>query len=175
MHGTCRSCRKTTIVEVRDDGQGGFTVALIEPPATASEPAPKSVVDAINEAAKCLSIDAILATALLLRRAVELVVTCQGARGNSLFGKIESLHADGRLPSGLKLVVDQVRDLGNKAAHGDVCDWELAEAGELAKSEELAMWLRLSRAMVGWYYRPDEVIQDLDQMSEITRQDAGSS
>ena len=171
----CRSCRKTLIAEVRDDGQGGFTVTLIDPPATASDPAPTSVVDTINEAAKCLSIDALLATALLLRRAVELVVTCQGVKGKNLFYKIEHLCSAGRLPSILKSVADEVRELGNDAAHEDMCDWEFPQPGKLAKPEELDMWLRLSRGMVGWFYAPDEVNKDFDQMSAITGQDPGSS
>ena len=104
-----------------------------------------------------------------------MILCDQGAKDRKLSDMIESLHSDGRLPSGLKAVADQVKDLGNEAAHRDVHEWEFPKPGKRVKSEEIYMWLGLSRVMVGWFYLPDEVNQDFDRMSAITGQDPGSS
>ena len=165
MGGSCRFCRKTLLKSVSDDGQGGVSVSLIEPPPTANDPPPRSVVDAIEEAATCASCGALLGAALLLRRAVELIAVDQGAdRSTRLRDQIEYLESEGLLPTGFETAAEGIRELGNEAAHRDTSHWESPKPGELSGAERVGHWLGMAQAMVGWFYQPDDVIAALDQV-----------
>jgi hypothetical protein len=78
---------------------------------------PNDIVGALEEAITCRAQDCFVAAAIMVRKTLELLCSAQGATGNNLKDRIKVLGAKAILPQELFAGLDDLRLLGNDAAH----------------------------------------------------------
>lgn len=91
----------------------------------------------------------------MLRRAVEELCDDKGVRGNTLRDRVSALNAMVVLPPQLIEAMQELRILGNDAAH------VTARAYEDVESEQVYAAFRLVREVVKAVYQLDSLIQEL--------------
>lgn len=100
---------------------------------------PERIVTAFSEAVICHASGAYLAAALMVRRTLEELCEDRGARGKDLKTRLAQLGATIVVPADLLEAADELRLLGNDAAHiearlyDDIGEAEVALAIDLAK------------------------------------------
>jgi hypothetical protein len=107
---------------------------------------PAVVVEALDEAVRCHSAGCYRATALMVRRALELVCDLEDAKGPNLAGRIKALRTKVSLPTELLEALDDLRYLGNDAAHV-----ELKSFDAVGKDEAEAALLIAKEILKGLY------------------------
>jgi hypothetical protein len=96
---------------------------------------PEQVLESLEEAVRCHSIGCYRAAAIMVRRTLEDVCAEQGATGDNLKDRIKALGSKAVLSQELLDGIDELRLLGNDAAHIDATAYN-----EVGKSEvELAI------------------------------------
>jgi hypothetical protein len=78
---------------------------------------PQLVVDALQEAIKCFANDCFVAAAIMVRKTLEELCNDHGVKGKNLKEKIQNLKTAVLLPVDLLNGIDDLRLLGNDAAH----------------------------------------------------------
>ena len=116
---------------------------LIEsyPPSTIdfnSNGIPASILASIDEALRCHSVGCFTASALLVRRTLEEVCLDKGAKGKDLKARIADLKAKIVVPSELFEAMDELRLLGNDAAHIEAKSYDKVSGEELEVAIEFA-------------------------------------
>ena len=110
-----------------------FIVFRMNKPAVAYPPIkldfdPKNIPDKIQttfeEAITCHAIGCFVASAIMVRRTFEEVCADRGAKGNNLKERIADLRSKIVIPSELLDAMDELRILGNDAAHIEAKDYE---------------------------------------------------
>lgn len=79
---------------------------------------PKPIRDAYSEALKIKKISSI-AFVIMIRRALDLLCKCEGAKGNNLREKIQDLGLKEIIPKVLSEMAHTIRLIGNDNAHDD--------------------------------------------------------
>lgn len=85
---------------------------------------PDNIVSTLEEAIKCHAAGCYRACALLLRRTLEELCEDKGATGSNLKKRIESLKTVAVIPAELLSAADELRILGNDAAHIELKDYD---------------------------------------------------
>lgn len=78
---------------------------------------PRRVINAFEEAVNCHSNSCFIASAIMIRKTLEEVCVDRGAQGGNLFQKIQALGKTIVIPPDLINGMDELRLLGNDAAH----------------------------------------------------------
>src|SRR6266702_1621563 len=78
---------------------------------------PQPVVDALNEAITCRADGCFTASAIMVRKTLELLCRDRGAEGGDLKKRLQALGKKAVLPQELLDRLDELRLLGNDAAH----------------------------------------------------------
>lgn len=78
---------------------------------------PKGVIFTFEEALKCHANSCFVASAIMVRRTLEEICHERGANGNNLKARIQDLRSKIVLPEELIEAMDELRLLGNDAAH----------------------------------------------------------
>lgn len=78
---------------------------------------PEPVVAALEEAVKCHASQCYVAAAIMVRKTLEVVCDDRGATGSNLFERIQSLGTVVVLPQAMLDALQDLRLLGNDAAH----------------------------------------------------------
>ena len=78
---------------------------------------PAEILTTVEEAVTCHSQSCYVAAAMMLRRALEEICQERGARGKNLVERIKDLRSKIMVPSDLLDAMDELRLLGNDAAH----------------------------------------------------------
>jgi len=83
----------------------------------ASTNVPKEITESLTEAITCHANHCFVATAIMVRKTLDLLCEAQQAAGPNLKEKIKALGSKVVLPADLLTGVDDLRLLGNDAAH----------------------------------------------------------
>jgi hypothetical protein len=78
---------------------------------------PGPIIASLEEAITCHASQCFIASAIMVRKTLELLCLAQNAAGGSLKGRIKSLGSQVVLPAELFNGLDDLRLLGNDAAH----------------------------------------------------------
>ena len=121
---------------------GGSVLILSYPPVRLelnTNDIPKEIVECIDEALDCHANHNYIAAAIMVRRTLELICENKGATGKDLKERIRDLGTKIVIPKELLAAMDDLRVLGNDAAHveakafGKISEEELLIAIEFAK------------------------------------------
>ena len=94
---------------------------------------PEDIVSAINEALQAHQHELFRCAAIMLRRSVELIVEHLGGKGANLRNRISSL-LEGKLDSGFVAALNDLRLLGNDAAHLKLKSFDGVSKNEVDKA-----------------------------------------
>lgn len=84
---------------------------------------PKPVVEALEEAVTCHAHQCYKASAMMVRKTLEEMCEDRGAKGDNLAERIQALGTTVVLPAELLTAADEIRLLGNDAAHVESKDY----------------------------------------------------
>jgi hypothetical protein len=103
---------------------------------------PATVLNAMTEAIACHSVKAYVAAGMMVRKTLEAICADQGGTGSTLQQRLQALRNRVVLPEPLFVAMDELRLLGNDAAHIESRDFdrvgkEEVEAGILLAKEVL--------------------------------------
>jgi hypothetical protein len=124
------------------------------------ESIPEKIAEAIEEALQCEAIGCYVAAAIMVRKTLEMVCSDRGATGNSLLDRIKSLEAQVALPAQLFTAMQNLRILGNDAAHVESKDFE--QIGD----EELIVAIDLAKEILKAIYQLDSIVNRLEAMKK---------
>jgi hypothetical protein len=99
---------------------------------------PQPILLSLEEAIKCHSVGCYKASALMVRRVLEELCDNKNATGNNLKARIESLSSVAVIPTELLSAADELRILGNDAAHVEAKDYDQITEVEAELAIELA-------------------------------------
>lgn len=99
---------------------------------------PEAVRDTLQEAVACHASRCFRASAMMVRRTLEALCVDRGATGNDLKARIADLGSKIVLPQELLAGLDELRLLGNDAAHIQSRDYESIGADEIETAIEFA-------------------------------------
>jgi len=92
---------------------------------------PAKIVNALEEAITCHAHDCHTAAAIMIRKTLEELCHDQNASGNRLIDQIKDLKTKVIIPTGLLDGIDNLRLLGNDAAHIELKDFDQIGAEEV--------------------------------------------
>src|SRR4051794_12709805 len=120
------ACRTHVFVVYLDLNDEVEVIASYPPERIDFEPEglPQRVLDAFEEAIACQAAGCYVASAMMVRKTLEVVCDDRGARGDNLSKRIQELRAKVVLPHALLQGLDALRLLGNDAAHVESRDYE---------------------------------------------------
>ncbi|HWE47508.1 MAG TPA: DUF4145 domain-containing protein [Caulobacteraceae bacterium] len=99
---------------------------------------PADILASLEEAIACHAAGAYRATALMVRRVLEELCQAKGTIGNDLKSRIKSLGSSAILPADLLGAMDELRILGNDAAHLEARTYDNVGRDEASLAIELA-------------------------------------
>ena len=99
---------------------------------------PPDIQASLVEAIKCHSAGCYRAAALMVRRVLEELCKHQSAKGKDLKARIAALYSVAIVPPALLTAADELRILGNDAAHVEAKDYDAITANEAELAIELA-------------------------------------
>jgi len=105
---------------------------------------PPNILETLEEAIRCHSYKAYKATALMVRRVLEELCEDKGATGNDLKARLQNLGGTITVPNELLDAADELRLLGNDAAHVKAKDYDAI--GELEATAAVALAKELLKA-----------------------------
>ena len=119
---------------------------------------PSKVAESVREAILCHSVGCFRASALMIRRSLEEICEDKGANGDNLKVRIESLSKTIVVPKALIDALDQLRVLGNDAAHIEARIYD--EIG----SPEVEIGLILCKEFIKATYQLDDLVNRLRKL-----------
>lgn len=99
---------------------------------------PGNVLASFDEAIRCHSVGCFMASALMVRRTLEEVCLDKGASGKDLKARIVDLRGKIVVPDELLDAMDELRLLGNDAAHIEAKSYDKVAADEIEVAIEFA-------------------------------------
>jgi Domain of unknown function (DUF4145) len=116
---------------------------------------PAAIVRTFEEAVTCFAEDLHVAAAIMIRRTLEELCEEKKATGSSLKTRISALQSVVVLPQGLLQALDDLRLLGNDAAHIE------AKSYDSIGKDELAIALELTKEILKAVYQLDDLLARL--------------
>lgn len=123
---------------------------------------PQKVLNAFEEAIKCHSNSCFIASAIMIRKTLEEICIDRGATGNNLFKKLEDLGGKILIPQELLSGMNELRLLGNDAAH-----IEAQTFSEIGK-EEIEVSLEFAKEILKAVYQYENLLQKLKKLKDKT-------
>jgi len=117
---------------------------------------PERVQEPLEEAIECHAQECYPASAVMVRRTLEMVCEDQGASGNSLYERIESLGKSIVLPKGMIDALHNLRLLGNDAVHV-----EAKIFGEVGQ-QEVEVAISVVKTILQATYQMDALLSELE-------------
>lgn len=99
---------------------------------------------------------------MLVRKAFELFCDNNGVQGNNLKERIEALGSKITLPTGLFSGIDNIRLLGNDAAHVISKDYDAIEKPEVDAA------LKLAKMLFSALYQHTSITAELEALKKTT-------
>lgn len=156
-----RSCRMVIFVGWRE-GDGRITY----PPETIDFDAsnlPAKLLTTLEEAVKCHAAGCYRASALMVRRLLEELCENQNAVGRNLKERILALGSTAIVPSELLEAADELRILGNDAAHIEAREYDAI--GE----KEAALGIELAKEILKAVYQYSTLLSRLQALKNTSR------
>ncbi|TGQ48098.1 DUF4145 domain-containing protein [Mesorhizobium sp. M00.F.Ca.ET.216.01.1.1] len=135
----CPNTECRSVLFIAKDGSGA--VKLTFPPEIIDFDAtnlPPNILSSLEEAIKCHASGCYRASALMVRRTLEELCDDKKATGENLKARVASLSAVAVIPSELLNAADELRILGNDAAHIEAKDYDQIGKVESELAIELA-------------------------------------
>lgn len=123
---------------------------------TANVPAP--IVACIEEALTCHAHRCYVACAIMVRRTLELLCDAKSAVGGNLRDRVANLKSKVVLPNELFVAMDELRLLGNDAAHVE------AKTYEDVSEEETSAAIELTKEILKAVYQLDDLVKRLQAL-----------
>jgi hypothetical protein len=123
---------------------------------------PQNVLNAFEESIKCHSNSCFIASAIMIRKTLEEICIDRGATGKNLFKKLEDLGTKILIPHELLIGMNELRLLGNDAAH-----IEAQTFSEIGK-EEIEVSLEFAKEILKAVYQYENLLQKLKKLKDKT-------
>lgn len=123
---------------------------------------PQKVLNAFDEAIKCHSNACFIASAIMIRKTLEEICIDRGATGKNLFKKLEDLGSKILIPQELLSGMNELRLLGNDAAH-----IEAQTFSEIGK-EEIEVSLEFAKEILKAVYQYENLLKKLKKLKDKT-------
>lgn len=121
---------------------------------------PEKVLKAFEEAIKCHSNSCFIASAIMIRKTLEEICIERGATGANLLKKLQDLGGKILIPQELLNGMNELRLLGNDAAH-----IEAQTFSEIGK-EEIEVSLEFAKEILKAVYQYDNLLQRLKKLKD---------
>lgn len=121
---------------------------------------PVKVLNAFEEAIKCHSNTCFIASAIMIRKTLEEICLERGAKGTNLFKKLQDLGGKVLIPQELLTGMNELRLLGNDAAH-----IEAQTFSEIGK-EEIEVSLEFTKEILKAVYQYENLLQRLKKLKD---------
>ena len=121
---------------------------------------PDKVLNAFEEAIKCHANSCFIASAIMIRKTLEEICIERGATGVNLFKKLQDLGGKILIPQDLLSGMNELRLLGNDAAH-----IEAQTFSEIGK-EEIEVSLEFAKEILKAVYQYDNLLQRLKKLKD---------
>lgn len=121
---------------------------------------PSLVKSALEEAINCHAAGCFRAAALMVRRTLEEICADQGATGRDLKARIAALATIITIPRVLLEAVDQLRLLGNDAAHIE------AKTYDVVGKDEIEAGIALAKELVKATYQYEDLLAKLKGLAK---------
>lgn len=116
---------------------------------------PSNIVATIEEALTCHANNAYSAAAMMVRKTLEELCADQGAEGNNLYGRLQSLSKKIVVPETLLEAANELRLLGNDAAHIE------AKTFNQVSKDEVEAGIELAKELLKAVYQMDSLVTKL--------------
>ena len=126
-----------------------------------SKSIPEKVKESLEQAIGCESIEAYIGSAIMVRRTLEYLCEDRGATGRSLKDRIKNLKSKVILPDELFEALDNLRLLGNDAAHIESKDYE-----NIGK-EEVSVAIELTKEVLKACYQYESILNKLKSFKKV--------
>lgn len=123
---------------------------------------PDKVLNAFEEAIKCHSNSCFIASAIMIRKTLEEICIERGAKGANLYKKLQDLGGKILIPQELLSGMNELRLLGNDAAH-----IEAQTFSEIGK-DEIEVSLDFAKEILKAVYQYDNLLQRLKKLKDKT-------
>ena len=125
-----------------------------------SEKIPGKIKSAFDEALTCHSNNCFVASAIMIRKTLEEICLDKGAKGDNLYKRIESLKNTIVLPTELLTAMQELRLLGNDAAHLE------AQTFEQIGKDELEISLDLTKEILKAVYQYESLLEKIQGLKK---------
>jgi hypothetical protein len=119
---------------------------------------PELVQEPLEEAIECHAQECYPASAVMVRRTLEMVCEDQGATGDNLYKRIESLGKTIVMPKGMIDALHNLRLLGNDAVHVEAQVY--AEVGQ----REVEVAINVVKTILQATYQMDSLLSELENL-----------
>jgi len=126
-----------------------------------SKSIPGKIKESLEEAIGCESIEAYIAAAIMVRRTLECLCEDRGATGETLKERIGNLKGKIILPAELFEALDNLRLLGNDAAHIESKDYE-----NIGK-DEVNVAIELTKEVLKASYQYEDLLNKLKSFKKV--------
>lgn len=121
---------------------------------------PENVLNSFEEAIKCHSNNCFIAAGIMIRKTLEEICFEKGIQGNNLFQKLSSIGSKVTMPKELLEGINELRLLGNDAAHIEAKTF--AEIGK----EEIEISLEVTKEILKAVYQYQNLVASLKKLKE---------
>lgn len=121
---------------------------------------PPRIAQTFEEALTCHAEQCFVAGAIMVRRTLEEVCSDKAASGKALRDRIQSLKAKVLLPQELFVAMDELRILGNDAAHIEARSYDAIE------KEEMDVAIVLTKEILKAVYQLDDLVKRLQALKK---------
>lgn len=119
---------------------------------------PQTVLKALEEAITCHAAGCYIASAMLVRKTLEELCEVEGATGGNLKTRIAALGAKATIPERLFDGLDNLRLLGNDAAHVEAKDYD-----QIGK-EEVEVSIAFTKEVIKAVYQYTSLVQRMEAL-----------
>ena len=119
---------------------------------------PQAIVSCMDEALSCHANRSYVACAIMVRRTLELLCEAKSATGATLKDRLANLKMKVVLPQELFVAMDELRLLGNDAAHIE------AKTYSEVSEEETSAAIELTKEILKAVYQLDELVKRLQAL-----------
>ena len=121
---------------------------------------PERILESFQEAILCHGNDCLKASAIMIRKTLEEICNDKSATGNNLYKRLENLSNQIVLPNELKEAMQELRLLGNDAAHIEAQTYD-----EIGK-DEIEISIEFTKEILKGIYQYDSLLARLRSLKK---------